>query len=99
MSSTGKSAYTDFAGEVVLAWAVDKAVTLRVSEKAHQCAYFPAVRNDWEYYGTAGASWKVSPRWQLGAELLDHRGWNVVPGISDRNFKRTVVAATATLKL
>lgn len=99
LSSTGKSAYTDFATELSLAWTVDKNLSLRATAKAHQCDYFPTVRDDWEYLGGLGLTYKPSPRWQLTADLLDHHGWNELPGLEDRNFERLVIALGASVKL
>ncbi len=99
LSSTGKSAYTDFAAEVSLGWAIDKTLSLRATAKAHQCSYFPTVRNDWEYLGGLGLTYKPSPRWQLTADVLDHHGWNELPGLEDRNFQRLVLSVGASVKL
>lgn len=99
LSSTGKSAYTDFSTEVALAWTVSPALTLRGGVKGHQCSYFPTVRNDWELFSTLGATYKVSPRLQLTADVLDHRGWNVLSGINDRAFNREVVTLGVTWKI
>ncbi len=99
LSSTGKSAYTDFAAEVSLGWVIDPTLSLRATAKAHQCSYFPTVRNDWEYLGGLGLTYKPSPRWQLTADVLDHHGWNELPGLEDRDFQRLVVTVGASVKL
>lgn len=99
LSSTGKSAYTDLSGEAVLAWTYSKTMSFRASAKLHQCSYFPIVRNDWESLGGVGVTYKASTRWQLAADLLDHRGWNELSGVADRSFGRTVIALSAVLKL
>jgi hypothetical protein len=99
LSSTGKSAYTDFGAEVSIAWAVDKNLALRATAKAHQCSYFPTVRNDWEYLGGLGLTYKPSPRWQLTADVLDHHGWNELSGFEDRNFERLFISLGASVKL
>lgn len=99
LSSTGKSALTDLAGEVQLAWARSSSWGLRASVKIHQCSYFPVVRNDWEYLGSIGVTYKVTPRWQVSADLLDHRGWNELRSVTDREFDRAVLMIGASVKL
>jgi hypothetical protein len=99
LSSTGKSALTDLGGEVQLAWTPTTTWSLRASAKIHQCSYFPVVRNDWEYLGSLGVTYKVTKRWQLSADLLDHRGWNELRHATDREFDRAVVMLGASVKL
>lgn len=99
LSSTGKSALTDLSGEVVLAWVVSRPATIRASVKVHQSSYFPTVRNDWEYFGGIGVTCKVSPRWQLTADILNHQGWNELTHVTGRDFARTVVTLGASVKL
>lgn len=99
LSSTGKSAYTDFNNELALAWTVSSAVTLRVSGKAHDSSYFPALRDDWQYLGGVGATWKLNARWTFTADFLDHLGRNGLDSVADRAFDRHVVTLGATLKL
>jgi hypothetical protein len=99
LSSTGKSALTDLAGEVQLAWAPSKAWALRASTKIHQCSYFPVVRNDWEFLGSLGVTYKVTPRWQLSADLLGHHGWNEMRSFAGREFDRAVLMLGASVKL
>lgn len=99
LSSTGKSALTDLAGEVQLAWTPSAAWAVRASAKIHQCSYFPTLRNDWESLGSVSVSYKVNKRWQLSADLLDHRGWNELSSATDREFDRAVLMFGASVKL
>ena len=99
LSSTGKSAYNDLASEVSAAWTVSPALSVRSSLKLHQCSYFPAVRNDWECLAGLGITYTPSPRWELTADILDHRGWNEISDLPDRRFTRAVALLGATLKL
>ncbi len=99
LSSTGKSAYNDLAAELALAWTVDPQLSLRVATKAHQCSYFPTVRNDWETLNSLGATYQWSSSVQLAADILHHHGWNELPGLVDRRFSRTVLSLGVSLKL
>lgn len=98
LSSTGKSAYTDLSTELSLAWEASSSLTLRGGAKAHQCSYFPAVRNDWEVLGSLALVYQARPKLQFTLELLDHRGWNELPGFDERDFGRHVVSVGAAWK-
>lgn len=99
LSSTGKSAYNDLAAELALAWSVTPKLSLRIATKAHQCSYFPSVRNDWETLNSLGATYKLSSTLQLTADVLHHHGWNELPSLSDRRFSRTMLSLGASLRL
>jgi hypothetical protein len=98
LSSTGKSAYIDTSAEIATSWAASDALTFRVSAKAHRCDYYPAVRDDWESFLGAGASYKISPRTTLTLDVLDHRAWNDLDGVAERKFDRVVVNAGASMR-
>lgn len=99
LSSSGKSAYTDTAAEAVLAWTPGDRTTWRVSGKVHRCAYFPAVRDDWEGLAGFGATRRLSARTQLTGEFLFHAGWNGASGVAEREFSRTTASFGVTTKL
>lgn len=98
LSSTGKSAYRDFAAEVALGWTVAPAWTVRATAKAHQCSYFPVVRNDWESLAGTGVTWKRGARLQFAADVLWHRGWNAFGDIPERAFARVVSTLGVSLR-
>jgi hypothetical protein len=99
LSSTGKSAYLDTCAEAAAAWTLNPAWTARFSAKVHRCDYFPASRDDWESLLGLGLAWKVYPRTVVSADLLQHRAWNNLPGLTEREFRRVVLSLGVAVKL
>lgn len=99
LASTGKSAYSDSSAESAATLTLTPAWTVRFTAKMHRCDYFPAVRDDWESFLGTGTTLKASKRTLLTLDVLRHRAWNRLTGISDREFQRWVVSVGATIAL
>lgn len=98
LSSTGKSAYTDLCFDTAATWTVNDTTAVRATCKIAQSDYNPVVRDDWQSFYGVGVTLKSTANLQLTADVLLHKGWNAIDGISDRKFSREVFTLGAAYK-
>ncbi|HLP26704.1 MAG TPA: hypothetical protein VK477_13570, partial [Acidobacteriota bacterium] len=90
LSSTGKSAYRDSCAELGLTWNVRPGWTARSTAKIHRCDYYPAARDDWEAFFSAGVSRPLPRHATLTFDVTRHRAWNNLAAFPERNFGRWI---------
>ena len=98
LASTGKSAYTDLSFDTGATWTVNDTTSLRATCKVAQSDYNPVVRDDWQAFYGLGVTLKSTANLQLTADVLVHKGWNGVDGVSDRKFARELYTLGASYK-
>lgn len=98
LSSTGKSAYRDSCAELGLTWQMRPEWTARSTVKIHRCDYYPAARDDWESFVTAGISHPLSRHTTLTLDVTRHRAWNNLDVFPEREFSRWIFSAGLTWK-
>jgi hypothetical protein len=98
LSSTGKSAYRDSCAELGLTWNARPGWTARSTAKLHRCDYYPAVRDDWEAFVTAGLSHSLSRHTTFTLDVTHHRAWNNLDTFPERDFGRWIFSAALTWK-
>jgi hypothetical protein len=98
LSSTGKSAYRDSCAEISGTWNANPQWTVRGTGKIHRCDYYPAVRDDWEAFVSAGVSRRLSKRATLTLDLTRHNGWNNLDTVAEREFGRWMFSVGLTWK-
>ena len=72
--------------------------SLRATCKVAQSDYNPVVRDDWQAFYGLGVTLKSTANLQLTADVLVHKGWNGVDGVSDRKFARELYTLGASYK-
>lgn len=98
LSSTGKSAYTDLCFDTAATWSVNDTTAVRATCKIAQSDYNPVVRDDWQSFFGLGVTLKSTAQLQLAADVLLHKGWNAIDGVSDRKFSRELYTLGASYK-